>query len=204
MPRLGLNDTHIATAVGCSVWTVWKWRRRSLRQGRVGLAKPMGRPATGPMSTFPHELQEAILHLQAPSWLLTSHPVSCSEARIPIGEISLCRAEHASRPCSNMLAWPDTPRSSPSRLDPTASSSTEQSTSGMADGCGIRIMRVDGVGLVSLLSFVDVMSRLKVESSPGMETTKPGLPDYHLTDAPGRLPSGLPETVTASPRYRLL
>jgi hypothetical protein len=53
----------------------------------------------------------------------------------------------------------------------------------MADGCGIRIMQVDGVGQVSLISVVDVISRLKVESYPGMETTNPGLPDYQLTDA---------------------
>jgi Helix-turn-helix domain len=66
----GLNDTHIAAAVGCSVWTVRKWRRRALRQGCVGLASQIGRPATGPMSTFPHELREAILHLRTlhPGW----------------------------------------------------------------------------------------------------------------------------------------
>ena len=66
----GLNDAQIATAVGCSVWTVRKWRRRAKQQGRVGLAKPMGRPATGPMSTFPHEVQKAILHLRKlhPGW----------------------------------------------------------------------------------------------------------------------------------------
>ena len=33
----GLNDTKIAKAVGCPVWTVRKWRRRSLKLGRVGL-----------------------------------------------------------------------------------------------------------------------------------------------------------------------
>src|SRR5436305_12416077 len=64
----GLNDTQIATALGCSVWTVRKWRRRSLRLGRVGLASCMGRPATGPLSTFPTELKSAILHLR------TLHP----------------------------------------------------------------------------------------------------------------------------------
>ena len=60
----GLNDTHIAAAVGCSVWTVRKWRRRSIKLGRAGLASQIGRPATGPVSTFPHELQETILHLR--------------------------------------------------------------------------------------------------------------------------------------------
>jgi transposase len=66
----GLNDTRIAEAVGCSVWTVRKWRRRSRKLGRIGLASQMGRPATGPLSTFPHELQEAILHLRQlhPGW----------------------------------------------------------------------------------------------------------------------------------------
>ena len=49
----GLHDTKSATAVGCSVWTVRKWRRRSLKLGSVGLASRMGRPATGPVSTFP-------------------------------------------------------------------------------------------------------------------------------------------------------
>ena len=60
----GLNDTQIATVLGCSLWTVRKWRRRSLKLGHVGLASRMGRPATGPVSTFPHELKEAILHLR--------------------------------------------------------------------------------------------------------------------------------------------
>lgn len=60
----GLNDTHIATSLDCSVWTVRKWRRRAVKCVRVGLASQMGRPATGPMSTFPKALEEAILHLR--------------------------------------------------------------------------------------------------------------------------------------------
>ncbi len=44
----GLNDPQIATAVGCSVWTVRKWRRRWHKRGRVGMTSHMGRPATGP------------------------------------------------------------------------------------------------------------------------------------------------------------
>src|SRR2546425_5970833 len=66
----GLNDTQIATALGCSVWTVRKWRRRSLKLGGVGLASRMGRPPAGPVSTFPKELKEVILHLRTlhPGW----------------------------------------------------------------------------------------------------------------------------------------
>src|SRR5260370_41418776 len=66
----GLNDPQIASVVGCSVWTVRKWRRRSLHQGRVSLSSQMGRPATGPVSTFPNEVKEAILQLRKlhPGW----------------------------------------------------------------------------------------------------------------------------------------
>ena len=66
----GLNDTQIAATVGGSVWTVRKWRRRALQQGRLGLTSRMGWPATGPVSTFPQQLKEAILHLRQlhPGW----------------------------------------------------------------------------------------------------------------------------------------
>lgn len=66
----GLNDTQIAERVGCSVWTVRKWRRRSQKRGRVGFTSQMGRPVTGPVSTFPDELRDAILCLRQrhPGW----------------------------------------------------------------------------------------------------------------------------------------
>ena len=43
------------------------------------------------------------------------------------------------------------------------------------------IMRVHGVGKVSLITIVDVVSRLKAESYPSLETTNPALPDYQLS-----------------------
>lgn len=66
----GLNDPQIATALGCSVWTVRKWRRRWRKLGRVGFVSPLGRPAAGPVSTFPKQLKEAILQLRKlhPGW----------------------------------------------------------------------------------------------------------------------------------------
>ena len=60
----GLNNTQIATALRCSVWTVRKWRRRSRKLGRVGLVSHMGRPATGPVSTFPTKLHLWLLALR--------------------------------------------------------------------------------------------------------------------------------------------
>ncbi len=43
----GQSDPEIAAALGCSVWTVRTWRRRSQHQGRIGLSSQMGRPTTG-------------------------------------------------------------------------------------------------------------------------------------------------------------
>ncbi len=190
----GLNDTQIAAAIGCSVWTVRKWRRRATQQGRVGLAKLMGRPATGPVSTFPHALLEAILRLRKlhPGWgpatLLVAlktdpywrdQPLP-SRARIAI----LLRQAGLTRryqPHHDLIQSPRVPLSNPHE-------------EWQMDAQGI--MRVEGVGQVSLISVVDVVSRLKIESYPGMETTNPGLPDYQLTLRRAFLTYGLPETLT--------
>ncbi len=42
----GQSDPAIATALGCSVWTVRKWRRHAQHQGRSGLISQMGRPSS--------------------------------------------------------------------------------------------------------------------------------------------------------------
>ena len=57
-------------------------------------------------------------------------------------------------------------------------------------------MRVERVGKVSLISIVDVVSRLKEESYPSLETTNPALPDSQLTLRRAFLTYGLPETLT--------
>ncbi len=66
----GQSDPQIAAALGCSVWTVRKWRRHWQHQGRSGLNSHMGRPTTGPLSTFPTGMRDAILHLRRthPGW----------------------------------------------------------------------------------------------------------------------------------------
>lgn len=62
------------------------------------------------------------------------------------------------------------------------------------DAQGIR--RVEGVGKVSLISIVDITSRLKAESYPSLETTNPALPDYQLTLRRAFLTYGLPQVLT--------
>ena len=66
----GQSDQEIAAALGCSVWTVRKWRRRGQRQGRTGLSSQMGRPTTGPLGTLLTGIREAILQMRRahPGW----------------------------------------------------------------------------------------------------------------------------------------
>ncbi len=158
----GLNDTQIATAVGCSVWTVRKWRRRSRKFGRVGFTSQMGRPATGPVSTFPTELKEAILHLRKlhPGWgpntLVAALKTDADWRDQPLPS----RARIATLLKQAGL----TRRYQPHHdlIQPPRASLTNPHQEWQMDAQGI--MRVEGVGKVSLITIVDVVSRLKAES----------------------------------------
>src|SRR4051794_9722152 len=65
----GQSDDEIATTLHCSDWTVRKWRRIGQRQGRAGLAPPIGRPPTEPLGSIVPALRDAILQLRRPSRL---------------------------------------------------------------------------------------------------------------------------------------
>ena len=60
----GESDSEMAAALGCSIWTVRKWRRRGQHQGRAGLSSQMGRPIHGPLSTLPVGMREAIVQMR--------------------------------------------------------------------------------------------------------------------------------------------
>jgi hypothetical protein len=67
----------------------------------------------------------------------------------------------------------------------------------MADGRGVRFIRVDVVDQMSRISVVDVVSLLIVESYTGMGTTNPDLPDYQLILRRALLTYGLPEILAS-------
>jgi transposase len=66
----GESDSEIAAALGCSIWTVRKWRRRGQHQGRAGLSSQMGRPIHGLLSLLPVGMREAIVQMRQthPGW----------------------------------------------------------------------------------------------------------------------------------------
>lgn len=190
----GLNDSQIASVVGCSMWTVRKWRRRSQYQGRIGLTSQMGRPARGPGSTFPSEVKERLLHLRKlhPGWgpdtLLTALKLDPGFADRPLpSRAQLARLLKHTGLTRRYLPHHDL-------MQPSQSLLTDPHQEWQMDAQGA--MRVDGVGKVSLISIVDVTSRLKAESYPSLDTSNPALPDYQLTLRRAFLTYGLPQTLT--------
>ena len=68
--QAGQSDPDIARALGCSVYTVRKWRRRAQKGGRTELKSHMGRPARGSLGSFPEALAQTIRALREahPGW----------------------------------------------------------------------------------------------------------------------------------------
>ncbi|MGB9777531.1 MAG: helix-turn-helix domain-containing protein [Anaerolineae bacterium] len=68
--QAGETDLAIAAAIGRSVWTVRKWRRRHQQQGQDGLVSSMGRPPSGALGSFPPEVRDALRRLREehPGW----------------------------------------------------------------------------------------------------------------------------------------
>jgi Homeodomain-like domain-containing protein len=103
----GQSDPEIAATLGCSVWTVRKWRRRGQHQGRIGLSSQMGRPTTGLLSTFHTGMRDAIVQMRRmhPGWgpttLLAELRVNPSWAERPLPSRSriaaLLKAEKLTR-----------------------------------------------------------------------------------------------------------
>ncbi len=190
----GQSDPAIAAALCCSVWTVRKWRRRGQHQGRIGLGSHMGRPTTGPLSTFPRGMREAILQMRRrhPGWgpatLLAELRVDPRWAEHPLPSRSriaaLLKAEQLTRTYqkhSELPAPATQPQGAPHdewELD--------------AQGR----MHVAGVGNVSLITMIDTVSRLKVESYPCLETTNPPFSAYQLMLRRAFLTVGLPRRIT--------
>jgi transposase InsO family protein len=154
----------------------------------------MGRPPTGPMSTFPSALRDAIVQMRRahPGW---GPDTLLAELRVD---------EH----------WQDTPLPSRSRiaalLKATKLTRRYQRHSDLPEPKPLPegrphdeweldaqgTMPVDGVGNVSLITIIDIVSRLKVESYPCLDTTNPPLEAYQLMLRRAFLTTGLPRRIS--------
>jgi transposase InsO family protein len=190
----GQSDPEIAMALGCSVWTVRKWRRRGQHQGRSGLNSQMGRPSTGPLSTFPTGMRDAIVQMRRthPGWgpttLLAELRVDLRWVDQPLPSRSriaaLLGAEKLTRRYQKHSDLP-TPA-----IQPQGAPHDEWELDAQGR------MHVAGVGNVSLITIIDVVSRLKVESYPCLDTTNPPLEAYQLMLRRAFLMTGLPRRIS--------
>lgn len=190
----GQLDQEIAAALGRSVWTVRKWRRMGQRCGRKGLTSQMGRPTTGPLSAISANLRTTVLQMRHmhPGWgpdtLLAELRADPCWADQPLPSRSriaaLLKSANLTRRYQRHSALPE-PRLQPDGLPHDEWELDAQGT-----------MQVEGIGRVSLITIVDVVSRLKVESYPCLDTTNPPLEAYQLMLRRAFLTTGLPKRIS--------
>ena len=192
--QAGQTAPHIAADLGWSVHTVRKWRRIARHNDDAALSPRIGRAPTGALSTFPPALSAAIRRLRQdhPGWgprtlLLdlqrdpywSTQPLpSRTQIAAFLKQQGLTRSYHKHRDL------PRPPRDGPS----------EPHQEWQLDAQGA--MTVAGVGSVSVINIVDVVSRLKVESFPDVEHSQPATPAYQLSLRRAFSAFGLPERVT--------
>ena len=174
----GQSDPEIAAALGCSVWTVRKWRRRGQRQGRTGLGSQMGRPTAGPLGTFPTGMREAIVRMRRthPGWgpttLLAVLRVDPRWADRPLPSRSRIAALLTTEKLTRRYQKHSDLPAPAIRPEGAPHDEWELDAQGR--------MHVAGLGNVSLVSILDVVSRFKVESYPCLDTTNPPFEAYQL------------------------
>jgi transposase InsO family protein/transposase-like protein len=190
----GQSDAEIAAALGCSVWTVRKWRRLGQQQGRTSLSSQMGRPATGPLAALPPGMREAILQMRRmhPGWgpttLLAELQVDARWTDQPLPTRSriaaLLSAEHLTRRYQKHSELPIP------AIQPEGAPHDEWELDAQGS------MHVAGVGKVCVITIIDVVSRLKVESYPCLDTTNPPMEAYQLMLRRAFLTCGLPRRIS--------
>lgn len=188
------SDPEIAQHLNRPLATVRKWRRIAQRQARPDPASHFGRPPQGPLSTFPPALRAHIRTLRQthrrwgadtillelrrdPAW--QTQPVP-SAARIA----AFLKAEGLTKPYHK--------RRPPAQLPPTRPTRPHEEWQLDAQGT----ITVGGIGTVSTINVVDVVSRVKVESYPDVGRTQPTMADYQLTLRRAFTSFGLPEQIT--------
>ena len=190
----GQLDSEIAATLHCSVWTVRKWRRIGQRQGRAGLAPPIGRPPTGPLGSIVPALRDAILQLRRshPGWgadtilaELRTNPVS-AEHPLPSRARVAAFFKHA-KLTRRYNRHTELPEPAPAPVG-TPHDEWELDAQGP--------VQVDKLGKVCLVNIIDTTSRLKVESYPCVGTTNPALETYQLVLRRAFLTTGLPRRLS--------
>ena len=160
----GICDGALAEALGCSIWTVRKWRRAYERQGRAGLVSHLGRPPGGALASCSQALREGIAQLrcQHPGWGAPSI-LDYLQQEQPAGAAPL--------PSRARVAAFLKERGLTRRYErhggvkqPAGGRATQVHEEWELDAQGVQL--VQGLGPVSVINISDVVSRVKVASYP--------------------------------------
>jgi len=192
----GLTDRSIADQTGWSVSVVRKWRRRHKKEGRADLARSMGRPKQGALSSYPKTTRERIHHLrqQHPGWgpktIYEELRRAGKDTGIPApGSIGRYLKEQGlSRHYQDHSELPNTQK-------PIV---THPHQLWMMDASGPRT--VPEVGLIALINISDYVSRLRAMSYPVLSGQKrvrhnPDTADYQTALRLAFTDYGLPECI---------
>ncbi len=195
MALAGKTDPQIAKAMDRSVHTIRKWRRRFVKNGKLGLTVKMGRPASGVLGSYPEELQDAILQMRKahPGWgpktilMELQQDTYWSKRTLPSRSrvAAFLHQEGLTRKYRRHIDLPEPERGHIERPHEEWQMDAQAS------------MRIKGLsGRTSVIHVIDVFSRLKVESCPRMACRKPATKDYFLALRKAFIQFGLPERIS--------
>jgi transposase-like protein len=192
--KAGQTDPEIAAAMGLSVWTVRKWRRKYQREGRSGLSSRLGRPPTGALGQFPLEIRDAVREMRDSNsgWGPLTIRVELEDDRRFTGMklpsrpriAAFLKQENLTREYERHSELPQSQSAEPER----AHEEWEVDAKG--------VIKVPDLGSVSIINISDLFSRLKVDSFPCLNTSHPNTRDYQLVFRRAFLNYGLPERVS--------
>ena len=190
----GKSDAQIALELDDNYWTVRKWRRRFEKQGKPGLVSTMGRPAAGALSTFSSTVCSAIRRLREthPGWgadsilasLVWDEGWRLDELPSRSSVAAFLKQSGLTKRYGYRAPLPE----------PEEQTVTRPHQEWELDAMGDQMVK--GVGRVSLINIIDVLSSLKVESYPCLNQRNPATPEYYLTLRRAFLQFGLPERIT--------
>lgn len=190
----GQSSLEIAVELGRPLSTVRKWRQKYLREGRAGLSSQMGRPATGALSTFPPELRTALLKLrdEQPGWgPLTLREEIATDARFADQRLpsrariaAYLKEQDRVRPYEQHQDLPAPP------VLPVEHPHQEWEM----DAQGVTT--VDGVGQVSVINLLDVVSHTSLDSHACLHSRHPPAQAYQQVLRRAFLRHGLPEQIS--------
>ena len=190
----GQKDPEIAAAMGLRVWTVRKWRRKYKKEGRAGLVSYMGRPSTGALGQFPLEIRDTIREMRKEhsGWGPLTIRIELEDdprfagLRLPSRPriAVFLKQEGLTRKYERHSELPQTQAVDPQR----AHEEWEMDAQG--------VVKVSGLGSVSIINISDLFSRVKVDSFPCLDTSHPNTLDYQLVLRRAFVNYGLPERVS--------